>query len=344
MDFSGKSGRISVVMCTHNPDEQTFSESLEHVGKLRWPDGGHAEIVIVDNCSNPPLDQCDHLRAWLLKTPGARIVWEPKLGLSHARARAFREASGEVIVCFDDDNAPDADYLEQAWKASIDYPWVGVWGPGQISIDWAEGSHPEVVRRYAGEFQQHRQTHVSYGLDFPATDTMPYGTGMVLRRAVALIYAAQVEAAILKTTGRIGNQLASAEDNQIDWLAMLNGWAIGRHPALKLMHMITADRAQPAYVARLVYGKAKSYHPALREILPDFFTAPLPRSGKVMLRVLGKTLSWIFASGRHSLAYQLARTLGFAVGTWAAYGQTPPRWVQRLVKRLYADKSGDTQY
>lgn len=239
------------------------------------------------------------------------------------------------MVCFDDDNAPDADYLEQAWKAFIDYPWVGVWGPGEITVAWADGSHPEVVKRHANEFQQHRQAHVSYGLDFPAIDSMPYGTGMVLRRAVAVNYAAQVETAVLRTTGRIGNQLASAEDNQIDWLAMIDGWAIGRHPALKLTHMITASRAQPAYVARLAYGKAKSYQPALREILPDFFVAPVPRSGKIMLRLLGKTLGWILSSRRHSLAYQLARTLGSAVGTWAAHGQKPPRWVQWLAGHLY---------
>lgn len=329
--------RVSVVICTHNPDWTIFSKCLDSVKNLRWPDGDAKEIIIVDNHSEVALDTNVSLLEWISNTQGARLLREPCLGLSHARARAFREANAEIIVCCDDDNAPNPDYVEQALVAFSNYPWVGVWGPGHIELEWGAGSDVEVMRRHAGEFQYHYQKHVSYGVDFPALKTMPYGTGMVLRKSVALVYAEHVESGALKTTGRQGKQLTSGEDNQIDWLAMRHGWAIGRHPDLKLTHIISSARAQSDYVSRLAYGKAKSYLPALREVLPEYFKARVPGSFKVFLKVCGKASVWLFSSNRNSLGYQLARTLGEAVGAWDAHSKAPPAWVRKLVKVLYGE-------
>jgi glycosyltransferase involved in cell wall biosynthesis len=339
MTKNNKDIKISIVICTHNPDMSYLEKLLYCLEKNIILYGEMAEVLLVDNGSKIPLAGDERLSKWLEATACARLLREERLGLSYARARAFSEVRGGIIVCFDDDNAPDDDYLVQALKAMASHPWVGIWGPGNISVEWGAESDAGVKRNCATDFQQLQLQNICYELGFPATNNMPYGTGMVLRKSIGLIYAKKVEACLLKTTGRIGKQLASAEDNQICWLAIQNGWAIGRHPALRLTHMISGHKAQPDYVARLAYGKAKSYHPALREIFPDFFNVRVPRPTKIMIRLIGKTLGCLFGDKTHSWKYQLARTLGFAVGTWNAYGKAPPYWIRALVERLYADKS-----
>src|SRR5262245_53584827 len=110
------STRTSVVICTHNPDPVLFSKCLEAVAALRWPSDCAPEVVVVDNRSETPLAQMSWVSDALVRIPGARLVREDSLGLSFARSRGFREAAGELIICFDDDNVPTPSYVESAME------------------------------------------------------------------------------------------------------------------------------------------------------------------------------------------------------------------------------------
>jgi hypothetical protein len=326
---------LSLVICTHNPDAAIFTRTLEAIARLRWPGDCAPNVVLVDNASHPALSDDPLVSAWLAQTPGARIVQEDRLGLSYARVRAFREAGGQMIACFDDDNLPAPDYLESVVAAAHRHPDVGVWGPGNVTVEWLEGSDPRVVKRHADSFQERAQCEVTYALDFPHPATMPYGTGMVLRREVAEEYCRWYESGRVRTIGRRGNSLAGCEDLQISWLAMRAGWAVGRHPALHVRHMIPGRRAQLPYVARLTFELTASYSPALREALPGDFDAKAPKSAAVLLQLLVHGTRALAREGTAALPIAIAPVLGRAWGAWAAHDRTPPRWAAALVRALY---------
>lgn len=65
------------------------------------------EIIIVDNASSD-----DTIRVAELFTRNVKYIYEPNLGLSHARNRALREASGDYIVYLDDDAVPEEEWFE----------------------------------------------------------------------------------------------------------------------------------------------------------------------------------------------------------------------------------------
>jgi glycosyltransferase involved in cell wall biosynthesis len=326
---------FSIVICSHQPDPEVFRPVLQAISVLQWPVGGSPEIVLVDNASSEPLTDTALVRDWLARTPGARVVREERIGLSFARARAFREARGDWIVCFDDDNIPRADYLHGVLVATCRYPFVGVWGAGNIELKWLPGGDPKVASHYATVFQQRSQEHVTYALDFPLPVTMPYGTGMVLGRQVADRYVDWVESGKSRITDRRGAALSSAGDIQIGWLAMLSGWAVGRHPALALCHLIPARRAQMDYVARITFGAASSTAPALSEVIPNSPDIKRPDALLLVCRLLFEGFKWLTSSQSPPIATRVANHLGAATGSWCALGQSPPWWVRWLTMSLY---------
>lgn len=308
---------------------------MDSIHSLRWPGGCNPDILLVDNASPEPLSSNKDIQNWLSVTPGSRIVLEGKLGLSHARIRGLRDTRGQLIVFFDDDNLPEPDYIEAAAAAATDYPFVGVWGPGVIEVIWLPGGDPAVRAEHAREFQQHAQTSVSYALEFPMPETMPFGTGMVVRREVADRYLEWHSKRRINTTGRTGSSLSSAEDIQFGWIAMLHGWAVGRHPALRLKHMVSGSRCQFNYMARARYHTAASYAPALSEVLPELLEVPAQSTGKLVGNVIVELIRWIARRGSPPLRMSLAPILGSAMGAWKARGQVPPRWARIITKTWY---------
>lgn len=90
---------FTVAVCTHNR-APLLERALAALGRVTRP-AGDFEILVVDNASS------DDTQA-LVRRLGAenrrlRYVLEPRLGLSHARNRAFREARGEYVAYTDDD-------------------------------------------------------------------------------------------------------------------------------------------------------------------------------------------------------------------------------------------------
>ena len=120
--------RITVVICTHSPRRKYSST----VHLKRWPSNQSVllpfDLIIIDNASAQPVSSwCD--LGW---TSAARVIVEPKLGLTNARIRAIAESHTELLVWVDDDNLLEPDYLAQASAIAREWPMLGVWGCGQF--------------------------------------------------------------------------------------------------------------------------------------------------------------------------------------------------------------------
>lgn len=327
--------KISIVICAYNPDPKIIGGLFESVANLKWPGEIEKEILLIDNASRVPLSGREDVVQWQADTADIRVIREEKPGLSNARVRGFKEAEGDLIVCFDDDNKPAPTYIEAIIQIEKKFPFIGIWGPGKVEVEWMPGGDPEVQKNFKHVYQQHSQKQVTYALDFVSPQTMPYGTGMILRKEVAQIYIEWFEERKRKTTDRIGTSLTSYGDVQICWLGMEAGWAVGRHPELHIVHVISKEKAQWNHLARLLFGIHSSYAPALKEALPDKYKGGKPSAHRLAGFLTYHFIAWLTKKEKHPLKVYMAKPLGQPTGAWKAEGVSPPWWIQKITGHFY---------
>lgn len=258
---------FAIAVCTYNPNPVLLERLFTAIQALLTTVLS-IEIVLVDNNSSPALITLPTVQNFLSKTAQARCVVEPQQGLAIARCRAVRETTASIVVFFDDDNEPNCDYLQVLDCYFKKYPNVGVWGPGQIAVEYID--QVEAWFHQHPEFFQQRQLEFGYTCvpAFLGTHS-PNGTGFAARRNVLQQYVFAVEQGALRTTGRKGNSLSSAEDSQIVWESTKLGFAVGMIPELRCKHLITVDKANFTYLKRLHFGVGSSYVLALDQSFPQ---------------------------------------------------------------------------
>lgn len=244
--------KLSVIICTHNPREDYLARTLAALAAQTL---GHAdwELLIIDNRSEVPVAGRFEL-GW---RPDVRIVREEVLGLTPARLCGIREARGDLLVFVDDDNLLDADFLAEARRIADERPWLGAWS-GQCRPEF-ESEPEEWTRRYWGNLAI-RQFDRDVWSNLPRLpDTMPCGTGLCVRKAVAAEYLRLNDAGLRRfQLDRSGNSLLSGGDNDLAACACNLGLSVGLASALKLVHIIPDGRLTLDYLARLNEGIAFS--------------------------------------------------------------------------------------
>ena len=244
--------QISVITCSHNPRSDYLAQVIEALknqtlNKHNW------EYLFIDNASDDPLEQ----RVDLSWHPNSRHIHEENLGLTHARLRGIREATGEILVFVDDDNVLDADYLDQALRIANQWPILGAFG-GQVRpafeempAAWTKRYWSRLVIR---EFEQNSWSNMP-----SLHETMPSGAGLCVRGRVAkeyLAYHANGKRGIL--LDRKGSSLVSGGDIDLAATSCDIGLGVGLFASLKLTHLISRDRLQEDYLVKLVEAMAFS--------------------------------------------------------------------------------------
>ena len=243
---------ISVITCSHNPRpdylERVFDALRKQtLDKWRW------EFLLIDNSSRDPLEA----RIDLSWHPNARHIGEGRLGLTHARLKGIREATGDLLVFVDDDNVLDDDYLEEALRVAEEWPRLGAWGgqtrPGfeETPPDWTRPYWSRLVIR---EFNTDRWSNQP-----SSADSMPCGAGMCVRKSVADYYAflhANGHRKILMD--RAGDSLLSGGDSDLAICACDKDLGMGLFTSLKLTHLIPSSRLTEDYLVRLLEALACS--------------------------------------------------------------------------------------
>jgi glycosyltransferase involved in cell wall biosynthesis len=253
--------KVSVLLCTHNPRIELLQETINALAAQSAFDGAW-ELVIIDNASDPALGGRDDL----LLPKNARIVVEPKLGLTHARRRSFEESSAEILVYVDDDNVLQPDYLATAYaimKSDSELGAVGGKVLPRYEVQppaWFAATGISLACRDLGsQTLSASWKHKSQGgRQYP--DCSPIGAGMVLRRDA---YAAYVKETAEDSTrlalGRRGNDLASGEDNDMVMTLLRDGWTVGYEPELVLQHIIPESRLTKTYLRRYAYSSNRTW-------------------------------------------------------------------------------------
>jgi glycosyltransferase involved in cell wall biosynthesis len=257
---------ISVIICTYSPDPFIFRRLLAAVAGLQLNDI-KAELILVDNNSPAPVSEQFREELRIIPFP-MKCISEPKSGLTNARLAGFEASSGDFLIFFDDDNEPEPDYLLQAIQAFSNFPNVGVFGPGHISVEFTGENIPVWIPFNKPYFQERHYESPRFACAEHWMDFYPPGTGQSMRRSVFSNYSDLVRSGALSASDRTGKSLSSAGDVQLVFEAVKKNQAAGVYPGMKLRHLISEKKTSSDYLKRLLFGMASSYPEAYAECFP----------------------------------------------------------------------------
>ena len=253
---------ISVIICTHNPKCEIFSQVLDCLAKQTLPQSDW-ELLIIDNASQVSISSIYSFEDF----SNVRVVVESKLGLTNARICGYRESKFELIVFVDDDNLCDPNYLFHAKTIMKQNLTIGA--IGGKSIPEFEVDPPTWFRECGLSLgcQDYGDTHLTTdiksseikpGFNYPYF--APIGTGLVIRRKCLGLFIDQIQSDPIRLNlGRKGTSLASGEDNDMVLCLLEAGWNVGYFPDLKIKHLIPAGRLANDYLFRMAYESNKTW-------------------------------------------------------------------------------------
>jgi glycosyltransferase involved in cell wall biosynthesis len=243
---------LSVIICTHNPRLDYLRRIIEALRgqtlpKQQW------ELLVIDNASKEPLIKSLDL-TW---HPYARHVREEKLGLTTARLRGICEACSDILVFFDDDNVPRKDYLEMVVRIAKEHNKLGCYGAGVLIPEFEQVPAPE-YQPYTGYLAIRSVARSIWGNSISGIP-MPWGAGLVIRRAVAECYKCAADASSLRSElDRKGDSLMSGGDDEFSYAAYSLNLGFGIFPELEIRHLIGKRRVTEEYFKNVLFGNGRS--------------------------------------------------------------------------------------
>ncbi len=255
---------FSIIICTYNPNPEIFQRLLDAVLQLDNIQVEH-EVILVDNNSSPAIALDNGVQSFLLSKKNAVVIKEAQPGLTNARIAGIKASKADWIIFFDDDNEPTADYLVEAQKIIQQFPQVGVWGPGNIEVDYIGRQTGNYLENLKPVFQQRVSDQICFDNNIVEGNACyPYGTGMIIKKNILTAYIHEVEKGNLTMSDRSGDSLLSGGDSQMLYIALRMEYFAGSAPLLKMVHNILPGKTRLRTVLKLLYsvnaGQVKAYN------------------------------------------------------------------------------------
>ncbi len=284
---------ISVIICTHNPRMDYLERVLGALRVQSFP-LARWELLLIDNKSEHALaDRVD--LSW---HPQVRVVREEELGLTRARLRGIAEAKGEMLVFADDDNVLRSDYLEQAFKISMDWPKLGAWS-GRVVPEY-ETKPAKDLEPYLWMLCIRPIEKDSWGNE-GSFDSTPWGAGMCVRKCVADLYAKELWSDEFRASlDRRGENLGSTGDIDLALTSLNLGLGTGVFQDMELTHIMPARRVREDYLLKLIEDGEAGYlvFQSLREGKVSRLASRIDRFVEIYKRMRGSRLEKAIASAR----------------------------------------------
>jgi glycosyltransferase involved in cell wall biosynthesis len=290
--------RISVIICSLNPPAEYLRRVLGGLRAQTLP-LEEWELLLVDNGSDRPLSE-----SWDLSWhPYHLHVRETEAGLTPARLRGIKEASGDLLIFVDDDNLLAPDYLTRALELGRTYPYLSVFGAGALEPEW-EVEPPADVRPFCTLLGLRTAARALWTNNPKDSQCIPWGAGLCVARPTASAYVQLL--ARLRTADfldRRGGRLFCGGDDLFSWVSARSGWGFGIFPSLRITHLVPASRVREPYLLRLIHDHAYS-HTTLRYVLCGDDQPHLQLVDTVRILLHG------IRRGRFSMRAQLAAARG----------------------------------
>jgi glycosyltransferase involved in cell wall biosynthesis len=254
---------FSIIICTYNPKEKILQRLFNAIKKFE-SNKLNFEVILVDNNSKVRLNTERYVSDFLKETC-AKLIIEEKPGLTSARIAGIKEAKGKWLVFFDDDNEPAHDYLVKAKHEIIQFPDVIAWGPSQIKVEFMGTTNPWFLKN-EHLFQAKDINQTQFANDSHWQSCYPFGTGLIIRKDIAKLYAIRVLENRYTLTDRKGKSLASGGDVQLVMTGIEQGFLAGVIGGLKINHIIDQKKTQLPYILKMEYGTASAYVKAYNQV------------------------------------------------------------------------------
>lgn len=251
--------QLSICVCTYNR-AHILPYCLSSLMKLKVPSGFEVEILVIDNNSHDNTKEVVDRAVQQSPIP-IRYYHEARQGLSAARNRAAKEASGDYLGFLDDECVVPANWLEIAIDDINEFgpliiggPYVGALLPGTSVPKWFK---PEYGNAYFLTFDFKR----GYQKNFRAS-----GGNMFLHRRVC--EAVQFD----PNLGMKGNKLQLGEEIllQNKFLNDNPGTMVFYEPGIKVAHFIVPQKMSLSYRAkREMEAGASSYRAGAIALVVD---------------------------------------------------------------------------
>lgn len=238
---------LSVVICTWNRASLLRRSLASHV-TAHLPSNLPWEIVVVDNGSMD--DTANVIKEFAGRLP-IRGVYEPKLGLSHARNAGVREARGEYVLWTDDDVIISPNWLISYADAIEQWPEASFFGGPVVPLfdnappRWLVEALPVIGNAYA---------LVDLGTEvLPFTqEDVPFGANYAVRMTEQRRYMYSPE------LGRRGNHLAGGEETMVVRSILRDGGTGWYLPSAMVHHVISKERQSVHYLRRYYFENSVS--------------------------------------------------------------------------------------
>lgn len=268
---------LSIAVCTHDRAERLVRALGSLIAQTVAP--SRLEILVIDNASTDATRS--HVDALRARGGSLRYLYEPTLGLTHARNRALHAARSPYLAFLDDDEVADPGWAAQL-LAAIDAirPAPACIG-GPIAPLW-EAPRPD----WLGDALLGYYSVIDLGPELHRLDptrTPLYGGNFCFART-PLIAVGGFDA----TLGRRGAHLLSNEDVWAQRRLARAGGTIWYVPGARVRHEVPAARLTPDWVAERAWWQG-------------FSDARMRRleGGSAGRHAVGATLAWLRSLGAH---------------------------------------------
>jgi len=276
---------VSVIICCHNSAGR-LPETLLHLAAQKVDKSIPWEVVIIDNASTDDT-QVVAREHWSRPSVKLRVVSEPQVGLSHARARGI-DSSGFAFLSFiDDDNWVCPQWIQRVHDHFIGNPASALLGgPSLPAFEVAPPDWFYSITAFYAVGKQHEQD----GDITNSMGTLLWGAGLSVRKdALKRLWK---DGFFFSCSGRKGTRLTGGEDSELCFALRASGWRLHYDSELKMRHFIPEGRLSWSYARRLMKGMGRA--------APLLNAYRLGLDGRVKGIALRSRLreSWLFQSVR----------------------------------------------
>ncbi len=220
--------KISAIVCTHN-GQKVLKKAIQSLVNQTL-DKRDYEILVVDNAST---DKTREIVKQFENEENLRYIFEPKIGLSHARNTAWQQAQGEFIAYLDDDAIACPKWLEQILDTFRTVPEAGAVG-GKVVPIW-EVDPPSWIN----DFMKRFLSVVNWSESPIVLDDYRYlvGANIAFPRKTLEKFSG-----FPTNLGRKGKSLISNEEIELINKIKNDGLIVFYHPEISVKHLVPASR------------------------------------------------------------------------------------------------------
>jgi glycosyltransferase involved in cell wall biosynthesis len=238
---------ITVILCTHNR-ARSLATALESLATQTLPQSVGWEILVVDNDSSDETRQVveDFRRRY---PDRIRYLFEPQLGISHARNAGVRDARGDILAFIDDDETAGAEWLQNLTANLYNSEWSGA--GGRVLPLW-NCSRPRWLSNQS-LFTSAPLAVFDAGTEGGELTKTPFGANMAFRKEMFDLYGG-----FRTDLGRVGKGMLSGEDTEFGRRVIAAGRRLRYEPLALTYHPVEEIRLRQQYFQKWWFNKGRS--------------------------------------------------------------------------------------